>query len=131
MKALRTLTTPELKELIEAAQAEITKRKNANNLVSINWSVDWYRADRQRPYLAIITKKDNKLSYKFLNSFTKENSGVASPCHAAYTGELPVGTILKARTGGSMKNEYLDFYEVTANGLVEIEAGQALRKIGL
>jgi len=99
------------------------------NMVNVRWSCDWHRADRNRPYLAVISRGENRLSYNFINSFDKENSSPKSACHAAFNGKLEAGIVLKARTGGSVKNEYLYYYVVDAsadNGIREIEYTEAM-----
>ena len=130
--AMNNMTATELRELIAAAQQRLEKLDAGK--VQVRWAVDWHRADRQKPYLAIIGKAAPgsrfPMEYQFVNEFWKENSRNDSPCHAKYEGALPAGTILKARTGGSMKNEYLNYYIVDAgaeNGLREIEAAEALK----
>lgn len=51
---LNNMTATELRELIAAAQQQLEKLDAGK--VQVSWAVDWHRADRQKPYLAIINK---------------------------------------------------------------------------
>lgn len=124
------LTDDELRARIALYQNILESRKPVN-MVRIDWKGVVSDKRKGKPYFAVLTNENGAFHYEFVSTISYDSRKHNAAAIAVFTGDLPVGTVVRYREDASWKNDYSYYGIVEPEGIKEISEINAKRALGI